>query len=51
MSHSLADVITPRTTSGEVHKFKVQTLPSEADYGIDTKPTGSLQTAGHDEKR
>lgn len=40
MSHSLADVITPRTTSREVHKFKGQTLLSEADYGIDKRPKG-----------
>lgn len=51
MSYSLADVITPRTTLGEVHKFKGQTLLSEADYEIDKRPTGLLQTAGHDEKR
>lgn len=33
MSHSLADVITPRTTVEEVHKVMGQAGLSEADYG------------------
>lgn len=51
MPHSPADVITPWTTSREVHKFKHQTLLSEADYWTDKGPAGPLQTAGPDETR